>query len=36
MVDIVVYNIIFWTAWIGISHLPQYVFQKMIDNYNKV
>jgi len=34
--EIIIPNIIFWTAWIGLSYLPQWIFQKMIDNYGDV
>ena len=33
MLDILIYNIIFWPVWIGISYIPQYIAQKFIDNY---
>jgi hypothetical protein len=29
-------NIVFWTVWIALSYLPQYLMQKFIDNYGEV
>jgi len=31
--DIIAMNILFWTGWISLSHLPEYFMQKVIDNY---
>jgi hypothetical protein len=36
MIDIIFSNVVFWTAWFGISHIPFLVTQYAIDNYERV
>ena len=33
MTDIILMNLAFWSVWIPISHIPQYLTQKFIDKY---
>ena len=33
--DIAIYNVIFWTAWITISHIPYWAMQWVIDSYDQ-
>lgn len=36
MIDIIFSNIVFWTIWFGVSHIPLLVTQYAIDNYEKI
>ena len=36
MIDIIFLNVVFWTVWFGISHIPLLVTQYAIDNYEEV
>ena len=31
--SILIANLIFWALWLGLSYLPQYITQKVIDNH---
>lgn len=35
MMEIVYYNVVFWSVWIGLSYLPQYITQKVIDKHTQ-
>ena len=32
-IDIITMNLIFWPMWIVISYIPQYIMQKLINEY---
>jgi hypothetical protein len=36
MIELIIYNLVFWSAWFYICTLPQKIVQFTIDNYDKV
>lgn len=36
MLELVLYNVVFWTIWIYVSHLPERAMQYVIDNPEKI
>ena len=34
MIEIILYNIVFWAAWYQISMLPERIMQMIIDNHD--
>lgn len=36
MIEILFANVMFWTVWFGISHIPLLITQYAIDNYDRL